>query len=129
MRKLAPAIELPKKTRSWVNESHRNPNAKVLKQKKQSVLCDLDAGDGIHKEYTEAGMVVFDQGTAVLPNDSRADDIAAELMSRKGSHRSRYSFTRDREGHKRNPLHKMQVGSIGLPWRTYDDLGRIVEDD
>jgi len=129
MIKKPPKIELPEKTRSWVNESHRNPNAKVLKQKKQAILCDLDAGDGIHKEYTEAGMVVFDQGTAVLPNDSRADDIAAELMSRKGNHRDRYALTRDREGFKRNPLHKMQVGSIGLPWRTYDDLGRIVEDD
>ena len=125
----APQIELPKKTRSWANESHRDPHAKMFQDKTQSVICDLDAGDGIHTEYTEAGMVVFDQGTAVLPDDSRANEIVAELKSRKGNHRDRYAYTPHREGHKRSGLHPMRIVGIAMPWHKYDELGRKIKDD
>ena len=121
MRKQAPQIELPKKSRSWVNESHRDPHAKMFLDKTQSVISDLDAGDGIHTEYTEAGMVVFDQGTAVLPDDSRANEMVAELKSRKGNHRDRYAFTPHREGHKRSGLHPMRIMSIAMPWHKDDE--------
>jgi len=123
------SIELPKKTRSWVNESHRDPTAKMFDAKTQSVISDLDAGDGIHKEYTEAGMVVFDQGTAVLPDDSRANEMVAELRSRKGNHRDRYAYVPNREGHRRSEVHPMRALTIALPWHKYDELGRKIEDD
>ena len=115
MKKPKPQIEMPKKMRTWVNESHRNPNASVLKDKKQAILCDLDAGDGMHTEYTEAGMVVFDQGTAVLPDDSRADDIVSELQSRRGNHRDRYAYTRGRNGRKRDDLHNYTFAYHNIP--------------
>ena len=130
MRKQAPKIEMPKKSRSWVNESHRNPNAKVLQEKKQSVICDLDAGDGIHTEYTEAGVVVFDQGTAVLPDDSRANEMVAELKSRKGNHRDRYAYIRHREGMRRDPTHNYTFGYGHISEDRWNDIfGKKEEDD
>jgi hypothetical protein len=101
----------------------------MFKDKTQSVICDLNAGDGIHTEYTEAGMVMFDQGTAVLPDDGRANEMVAELKSRKGNHRGRYAYTPHREGHKRSGLHSMRTTTIALPWHKYDELGRKIEDD
>lgn len=120
MRKQTPKIELPKKTRSWVNESHRDPNADMFKAKTQSVICDLDAGDGIHTEYTEAGMVTFDQGMAVLPDDSRGGDILAELKSRKGNHRDRYSHVQHREGHRRDSIHNYTFSFSQIPDNRWD---------
>ena len=112
----------------WVNESHRNPESKVLNQKKQTIIHDCDAGDGIHVEYTAAGTVVFDQGMAVLPNDGRADDIAAELKSRKTNHRDRYSVVKNRESMKQDNIHAYTFGTVALPWNKYDELGRKIND-
>jgi len=109
-KKKKPKIELPRKTDTWVNESYRNPNSNILNQKKQTIIHDCDAGDGIHVEYTEAGTVVFDHGTAVLPNDMRAQDIAAELKSRKTNHRDRYAVVRDRESMKQDDIHHYTFG-------------------
>jgi len=127
-KKQGPPIELPRKLDNWVNESHRNPNSGVLNQKKQTIIHDCDAGDGIRVEYTEAGTVVFDNGTAVLPNDSRANDILGELKSRKFNHRDRYAFIKDREGMKRDNIHNFTFGTVELPWNKYDELGRKIED-
>ena len=110
MRKQAPATEMPKKTRTWANESHRDPNAKMFKAKTQSVICDMDAGDGMHTEYTEAGTITFDQGVAVLPDDSRGEEMVAELKSRRGNHRDRYAYTPNREGMRRDPVHNYTFG-------------------
>jgi len=112
-----------------VNESHRDPNAKVLQDKKQSIICDLDAGDGIHTEYTEAGIITFDQGVAVLPDDSRANDMVSELKSRKGNHRDRYAYTPHREGMRRDPTHRYTFTTVPLPWHKYDEFGRKINDD
>jgi len=120
---------------TWVNDSHRNPGNKLLNEKKQTILHDCDAGDGIHVEHTSAGTVVFDQGMAVLPNDSRANDIYGELMARKRDsngkavHPHRYAYTPNREGMKRDNIHKMRVTTIGLPWNKYDEFGRKIEDE
>jgi len=103
-------IPTPNKGKQWVNESHRNPHAKVLKDKKQTIIHDCDAGEGIHVEHTEAGTIVFDQGMAVLPNDSRASDILGELKTRKGNHRDRYAHVPNREGRKHDSIHNYTFG-------------------
>ena len=114
----------------WTNESHRSSNNSEFKKKKQTVLNNLDAGDGIKVEHTEAGTVVFDQGMAVLPNDGRADEIHKELESRQ-RHPDQYAVTKHRESMSRQDvdLHPMRSLTIGLPWNKYDKLGRKVEDD
>lgn len=127
-KKAKPKVEMPRKLNGWVNESHRDPNASVLQQKKQTIIHDCDATDGVHIEHTEAGTVVFDQGMAVLPNDGRADEIMAELKGRKGNHRSRYAYVKDREGMRRDPLHKMRIQTVALPWNKYDEFGRKIDE-
>lgn len=128
-KKRKPKIELPRKFDNWVSEVPSDPNASVLKQKKQALIHDCDAGDGVHVEYTEAGTVVFDHGTAVLPDDTRADDIMAELKSRKTNHRDRYAYIRHRESMRRDPIHNYTFGTIELPWAKYDEFGKRINDD
>ena len=123
----SPSIVKSMKGKTWINESHRSKKNPLLKEKKQAVLHNMDAGDGIHVENTEAGMVVFDQGMAVLPNDGRANDIAAELKQRQ-RHRDQYAYVPNREGRKRDDVHAMRTTTIGLPWNEYDELGRIIRD-
>jgi len=74
-------------------------------------------------------MITFDQGVAVLPDDSRANEMVAELKSRKGNHRDRYAYTPHREGMRRNPIHKNTFATIPLPFNKYDEFGRKIEDD
>jgi hypothetical protein len=115
---------------TWINESHRSTYNSQFKKKKQTVLNNLMAGDGIKVEHTEAGTVVFDQGMAVLPNDGRADEIHKELESRQ-THPGHYAVTKHREGMSRQDvdLHPMRALTISLPWNKYDELGRKIEDD
>lgn len=113
----------------WVNESHRSPNNSEFKKKKQTILNNLNAGDGVKVEHTQAGTVVFDQGMAVLPDDGRADEIHKELESRQ-VHPHQYAVTKHREGMKRDDVdvHPMRALTIGLPWNKYDDLGRLIRE-
>jgi hypothetical protein len=113
-------IPVAKKGTQWVNENHKNPHAKILQEKKQAIIHDCDAGDGIHVEYTEAGTVVFDQGTAVLPNDSRANEIMAELKTKKGYHRDRYAYVRNRESRMRDSIHNYTFGYSAIPQDKWD---------
>ena len=110
----------------WVNQRHNSPFNRELNKKKQAIIQNLtDNPDGIHIEETKAGTVVFDHGTAVLPNDGRANDIYWELRSRE-KHRAHYNLVTQREGFKRDPTHKYRIMNPALPWNTYDELGRKV---
>ena len=120
MKSVELTIPTPNKGKQWVNESHKNPHANVLKDKKQTIIHDCDAGDGIHVEHTEAGTIVFDQGMAVLPNDSRASDILGELKTRKGNHRDRYAYVPNREGRKRDPIHNYTFAYNNVPKEKWE---------
>lgn len=110
----------------WVNQNHRSPYNRELNQKKQTIVQNMtDNPDGVHVENTKAGTVVFDHGMAVLPNDSRADEICAELETRR-KHAHHYAVFKDREGHRRDPIHKYRIINPALPWNQYDDLGKKV---
>jgi hypothetical protein len=111
--------------RPFRNKSHRNKHNPELHKKKQTLLQDLDHGKGIHVENTNAGTVVFEDGLAVLPNDSRGNEMWAELDAKR-RHPHQYAYVRDREGMMRDTTHPMRVVNPGMPWHKYDDLGRKV---
>lgn len=109
----------------WRNQNHRSPFNRELNKSRQAILQDLVHGEGIHVEHTKAGTVVFDNGMAVLPNDSRADEIHAELRTRE-RHPDHYALVKNREGRKRDALHRYRITNPGLPWNKYDQFGRKV---
>jgi phosphoribosyl-ATP pyrophosphohydrolase len=107
-------IKIPK---PFKNKTYKSRHNKVLDKKKQSVIMDIEAKG--HKEVkTEAGNVVFDQGIAVLEDDSRADEIHAELQEKHQIHPDQYSYVRHREGMKRSEIHNYTFGQWPqMPWK------------
>ncbi len=69
----------------WRSGSHKDPNNKLLTEKgnKYGVLLDFDGeGRPTFERKTSAGTVVFENGMAVVPDDQRGKDIAAELKQK-----------------------------------------------
>lgn len=110
-------IKIPKK---FKNKSHKSPHNKVLDKKHQSVIMDIEAKG--HKEVaTEAGTIVFEQGIAVLDDDSRANEIQAELKEKHQVHPDQYVYVPHREGMKRDRIHNYTFGQWPeMPWKVKD---------
>jgi hypothetical protein len=71
--------------KSWASGSHKDPNNRLLTDhgSKFGILLDQDGeGKARLERKTSAGTVVFENGMAVVPNDMRGKDIAAELKSK-----------------------------------------------
>lgn len=119
-----PTIHLEKPFRT---HSHRDPNNPHIKEKKrQSVLIDIQAPKR-KTVITTAGTVTFERGMAVMPDDSRAEDILGELKKTE-MHPDQYNLVKHREGMWRDREHPMRTTNPGMPWARYDDLGRRLED-
>ena len=111
------------KNRSWKDK--HNPD---FEKKKQSVIVNHDDNSqGTRTVRTSAGDIVFERGMAVLPNDGRAEDVYGELQQH-AKHRDQFALVRGREGMKRDNTHPMRVTTIALPWKEYDERGRVIGD-
>lgn len=84
----------------WKSGSHKDPNNRMLTDRgsKYGILFDADA-DGREKleRKTSAGTVVFHDGMAVVPDDMRGKDIAAELKA-KSRYPEQINYHPGREG-------------------------------
>jgi len=122
-----PAVHLPKKP--WVSDTITARGNKTIRQKKQILIVDCNDKERKRSVKTDAGIVKFERGTAVLPNDARGRDIADEYYEAKCLDRGGVAVVRDREGMWRDPIHKDTFAFHGVPWATYDELGRRVADE
>ena len=67
---------------------------------------------------TEAGLIVFQQGMAVLPNDTRPDDVRAELAERHGLHPGHFVLHKGQRNKFRDGIHHYQFGEWPeMPWK------------
>ena len=111
----APALNLKK---HYQNKSHKSKNNPDLKKKKQSILFDVQQKAPLSHYDTEAGTIVFEQGMAVLPDDTRADDAVAELQEKHGLHPDHFSHVSGREGVNTSRTHRYFQGSLPeMPWK------------
>ena len=77
---------------------------------------------------TESGTLRFENGVAVLPDDSRARDIVQEMNATEARHPNQYALLEKRPTVNVDiGTHPMRVTSPGMPWATYDELGRRVK--
>ena len=124
-----PSFSIPK---PWRNASHKNPHNPLLnteKVKKQTILYDVQQGPGSKTIDTKAGTVKFVDGIAVLPDDGRGDEIAAEVKEKHSLHPTQYGVVKHREGMKRDSIHNYTFGRHpGVPWGRYDERGRRLPD-
>ena len=108
-------IRIPK---PWRNRSHRDPNNPDIKKKRQAVLVDVQSKTARNIVRTTSGDVLFEHGMAVLPDDTRAEDIHAELMQTKALHPGHYALTRHRESVNTDRTHRFFLGSMPeMPWK------------
>jgi len=101
----------------WKNSTYKSQQNKELDAKKQNVIVNIEQESRIETVRTTSGDIVFDQGIAVLPNDTRADDVVAELRQTQ-KHPQQYALIKDREGFKRDPIHRYHFGQMPeMPWK------------
>src|SRR4030042_800207 len=114
-----PSVHLPKKP--WVSDTVTARGNKTIQQKKQILIVDGNDKELKRSVKTDAGVVRFERGTAVLPNDARGRDIADEYYS-KVPNRGGVAVVKDREGLWRDPVHRNFWGSMPeMPWKRTED--------
>jgi len=115
-----PSVHLPKKP--WVSDTVTARGNKTIQQKKQILIVDGNDKELKRSVKTDAGVVRFEHGTAVLPNDARGRDIADEYYEAKALDRGGVAVVKDREGLWRDPVHRNFWGSMPeMPWKRNDD--------
>jgi len=113
--------------KKYVNPSYRRSDHPSFQDKKHTLLIDSQGASNKSIE-TESGTLQFENGVAVLPDDSRAKDIHDEMRAKHSLHPNQYTLLEDKPTVNTNEIHRMRITSPGMPWATYDELGRRVYD-
>lgn len=110
-----PNIHIPKPFRTG---SSRNPNNPIIKKaKRQTLFSDVNRKTPKEWVKTSAGTVLLERGQAVLPDDSRGDEMAAELKSKALDPRGT-AVVRHREGVNMDRTHRYFFGQMPeMPWK------------
>ena len=112
-----PSIQI-KPDKPWKNSTYKSKYNKELDAKKQSVIVNIEQQSQIETVRTKGGDIVFDQGIAVLPNDTRADEVVSELRQTQ-KHPDQYALIKNREGFKRESGHNYHFGQLPeMPWKN-----------
>ena len=114
--------------KEYKNKSYADPSHPSFKEKKHSLIIDSQGAS--NKEiHTESGTLRFDNGVAVLPDDSRAKDMYDEVLATEARHPNQYALVEDKPTVNVDLTHRMRIGTIEMPWATYNALGKRVFDD
>ena len=79
----------------WVNPSYRRSDHPSFQDKKHTLLID-NQGASNRDIRTESGILRFENGIAVLPDDERARDIYDEITVTEALHPNQYSLIEDK---------------------------------
>lgn len=119
--------------KEYVNPSYRRSDHPSFRDKKHTIIVDAQ-GASNKSIPTESGTLRFENGVAVLPNDERARDIVDELngtddLNKRALHPNQYALVENKPTVNVDPIHNYTFGSHpSMPWATYDERGRRVED-
>lgn len=95
--------------KNYTNPSYRRPDHPSFQEKRHSMI--VDAQGASNKEIrTESGTLKFENGVAVLPDDSRAKDVYDELKAKHARHPNQFSLTQKRLTVNPDNTHRMRVG-------------------
>ena len=114
--------------KDYVNPSYKQSDHPSFQDKKHTLLIDAQ-GASNRTIKTESGTLRFENGVAVLPNDSRARDIYDEIQKTEAQHPDQYALVEKKPTVNTDRIHHYYFGSHpAMPWATYDELGRRVLD-
>lgn len=115
--------------REWMNPSYKKRSNRILNESpRHAILQDLQAKATRNVIETAAGRIVFENGIAVLPNDTRADDVKAELAETRGLHPGHYILHKGQRNKFRDGVHHYTFGVWpGAPWHEHDLTGKVIK--
>ena len=95
--------------KNYTNPSYRRPDHPSFQEKRHSMIVDAQGASNKVIE-TESGKLKFENGVAVLPDDSRAKDVYDELKAKHARHPNQFSLTQKRLTVNPDNTHRMRVG-------------------
>lgn len=114
--------------KNYVNPSYQKSDHPSFRDKKHTLLIDAQ-GASNKSIKTESGTLRFENGVAVLPDDSRAKDIYDEIQKTQARHPQQYALVQDKPTVNVDETHRYTFGSHpAMPWARYDELGRRLPD-
>lgn len=118
-------IHLNKPT-DFVNQSYRRSDHKSFQEKKHSLI--IDAQSAVNKEIkTESGTLRFENGVAVLPDDTRAKDVYDELAQ--DTHPDHYALVEDKQTVNVSQTHRYHFGWNRIYEQAHERLFGNSKDD
>ena len=93
----------------YKNPSYKNAGHPSFKDKKHTLLIDSQ-GASNREIQTESGTLRFEDGVAVLPDDSRAKDIYDEIQATDARHPQQYALVEDKPTVNADPIHRYTFG-------------------
>lgn len=105
-----PSVHLGKPT-DYTNPSYRRSDHPSFQQKRHTMVVDVQ-GASNRTVQTESGTLRFENGVAVLPDDSRARDIVQEMNATEASHPNQYALLEKRGTVNVDTVHRYHFGSM-----------------
>mgnify|MGYP001586779533 CR=1 FL=1 len=115
----------------WRNKSHKSKFNKDFDVPRHAWITDIQ-NSGTHEIKTESGTIRFEQGIATLPDDSRVNDIHAELQEKHSLHPEHRQFVKipHKERINTSRTHRYFQGALPpMPWHKYDGAGRRIPEE
>jgi len=95
--------------KEYVNPSYRKSDHPSFRDKKHTLLID-NQGASNRKIQTESGTLKFENGVAVLPDDTRAKDIYDEIVQEEAMHPNQYTIIEDKPTVSVDQIHNYTFG-------------------
>ena len=116
------------KAKGYTNPSFKRSDHPSFEEKKHSLLIDSQ-GASNREIQTESGTLRFEDGIAVLPDDSRAKDIYDEIQVKHASHPGHFTLVEDKPTVNTDPVHRYTFGYTRGYAENFDRVFRNPEDD
>ena len=97
--------------KDYVNPSYRRSDHPSFQQKRHTMVVDSQ-GASNRDVKTESGTLRFENGVAVLPDDSRARDIVQEMNATEANHPNQYALLEKRGTVNVDTVHRYHFGSM-----------------
>ena len=112
----------------YVNPSYRKSDHPSFREKKHTLLID-NQGASNREIPTESGTLRFENGVAVLPDDSRAKDIYDEMVATEALHPNQYTLVEDKPTVNVDKIHRYTFGYSRAFARAWERAFGNDEDD
>jgi len=96
--------------KQYVNPSYRRSDHPSFQEKKHTLVIDSQSASN-RDVRTESGTLRFENGVAVLPDDSRARDIVQEMNATEANHPHQYALIEDKPTVNVSLIHRFFFGS------------------